>query len=152
MPHLDVTLCLEAAGFEKGKSSVAGAPKQQCEGLRTSQSTLGELWDVTRKRIRSALLGGVLKPDGLRCSHLLLFLKTMGIKKGIPYSFPVWCPWFPFKAPFLKANGEASYEMHMCPVNSCSKGEARIPLFGRLSVSHLSALQGTICINKKSPN
>ena len=42
----------------------------------------------------------------MRLSHLLL---SMGTKKGIPYSFPFQCPWFPFKAALKGKQEKASY-------------------------------------------
>ena len=35
----------------------------------------------------------------------------MGTKKGIPYSFPFWCPWFPLKTALKGTNGKASYSL-----------------------------------------
>ena len=35
--------------------------------------------------------------------------ETMGTKKGIPYSFPFLCPWFPFKAALQGTNEKALY-------------------------------------------
>ena len=31
----------------------------------------------------------------------------MGTEKGIPYSFPFWCPWFPFKTALQGTNEKA---------------------------------------------
>ena len=44
------------------------------------------------------------------CGFLICYCspKAMGTKKGIPYSFPFWCPWFPFKAALKGTKEKAS--------------------------------------------
>ena len=49
----------------------------------------------------------------MRLSHVFLFKAvfkgTMGTKKEISYSFPSWCPWFPFKQALTETQEKASH-------------------------------------------